>query len=132
MTPEYEAGIRALATRFFDAVARDDLDTAGDCYADEGFVLWHNFDNAEKTKAQSLASLATIPARVTDRSYDERRLNVFDGGFVQQHVLNGTRVGDGKRLAMAAAIVCQVKDGKIARLDEYLDSKDVTEFRKIF
>jgi ketosteroid isomerase-like protein len=55
---------------------------------------------------------------------------VFPGGFVQQHVLRGTRKHDGERLALPACIVCAVKDGKITRLDEYFDSARVAEFRK--
>lgn len=131
MTNDEAAAMRALATRFFDAVGKGDMATVADCY-DDDLILWHNFDRVEQTKAMNLESLAAIPSRIVDRSYEDRRLNVFDGGFVQQHVLHGTRVGDGKRLTMAAAIICQVRDGKIVRLDEYLDSKDVAAFRKTF
>ena len=52
------------------------------------------------------------------------------GGFVQQHVLRGTRKHDGARLALPAYVVCAVKDGKITRLDEYFDSARVADFRK--
>lgn len=131
MTPKEATEMRELVARFFDAVGRGDIETVADLY-DDDLIVWHNFDNVEKTKAENLASLASIPSRITDRSYEDRRVNVFDGGFVQQHVLHGTRVGDGQRLTMPAAIICQVKAGKITRLDEYLDSKDVAEFRKKF
>lgn len=129
MTKTQEAVIRALAMRLFDAVSRGDMEMTADCYADDA-VIWHNFDEVEMTKAQTLRSLAA--ARIVDRSYEDRRLNVFEGGFVQQHVLHATRTGDGKRLIMQAAIVCQVSNGKITRFDEYLDSKAVAEFRKAF
>jgi len=68
--------------------------------------------------------------RIVDRLYDERRLNVFPGGFVHQHVLRGTRKHDGVRVALPACVICQVKDGKITRLDEYFDSAGVAQFRK--
>jgi ketosteroid isomerase-like protein len=131
MSKDDEIQIRLLATRLFDSVSSGDLAAAGDCYAEDA-VIWHNFDGVEKTKAQVLRSLAMMHERIADKSYEERRLNVFEGGFVQQHVLHGTRVGDGQRLSMAAAIVCRVSGGKITRFDEYLDSKAVAEFRKVF
>ena len=131
MTPDDEAKVRALATRLFDAVSRGDMDAIADCYADDA-VIWHNFDGVEKTKAQVLKSLTAMHMRIADKAYRDRRVNGCEGGFVQQHVLHGTRAGDGKRLAMAAAIVCQVRNGRITLFDEYLDSKAVAEFRKAF
>jgi ketosteroid isomerase-like protein len=124
-----ETQMRALAQRFFDAVEAGDIETAGSYYA-PGVVIWHNFDNVEQTKEQNLAILAAIPRRLGDRVYADRRVEVFAGGFVQQHVLHATRMFDGARLAMPAVIICRVKDGKIVRLDEYLDSAHVAEFRK--
>jgi ketosteroid isomerase-like protein len=56
-------------------------------------------------------------------------VHTFDGGFVHQHVLSGTRK-DGARLSLPACLVCEVKDGRITRLDEYFDSARVAEFRK--
>ena len=68
--------------------------------------------------------------RIDDRVYADRRLEVFAGGFVQQHVLQGTRRHDGMRLELPACIVCAVTNGRITRLDEYFDSATVAEFRK--
>ena len=55
-------------------------------------------------------------------------MQVFPGGFVQQHTLKGVRQ-DGSKAELIAAIICQVKDGKITRLDEYFDSAAVAKFR---
>jgi ketosteroid isomerase-like protein len=129
MTTTHETEMRALAQRFFDAVEAGDIETAGSCYAPD-VVIWHNFDNLEQTREQNLAILAAIPQRLTDRVYADRRVEVFAGGFLQQHVLHATRKFDGARVAMPAVIICRVKDGKIIRLDEYLDSAHLAEFRK--
>lgn len=125
-----EAAIRALAQGFFDAIERGDIETVRDSYADDA-VIWHNFDDAEQSKADNLETLKGMVGRLSDRHYDNRRVEVFDGGFVQQHVLRGTRK-DGARLAMPGALIVQVRDGKISRIDEYLDSAHVAEFRKTF
>ncbi|WP_061958622.1 nuclear transport factor 2 family protein [Cupriavidus pauculus] len=131
MTKDEEAETRSLVTRLFDAVSCGDMNAVADCYADDA-VLWHSFDGVEKTKAQVVENLAAMHVRIADKSYEDRRLNVFERGFVQQHVLHGTRVGDGMRLTIPTAIICQVKNGKITRFDEYLDSKAVAELRKAF
>lgn len=129
MTDSYEAEMRRLVQRFFDAVAQGDYATVANTYAPD-VVIWHNFDNLAQSRDENLAMLSTMPQRLSDIRYDERRVEVFDGGFVQQHVLRATRK-DGVRVAMPAIIICRVADGKISRLDEYLDSAHIAEFRKV-
>lgn len=122
-----KGAIRALATRLFDAIEQGDVAAVSDCY-DPDVVIWHNFDDAEQTREQNLATLTGLIGRITDRRYEQRRLEVFEGGFVQQHVLTGTRK-DGVRVALPAILICRLKDGRIVRLDEYLDSAHVAAFR---
>jgi len=121
--------MRALARRFFDHVEAGDVDGLVSCYAPDARI-WHNTDGLEQGPEDNRRTLAGMVTRILDRKYDERRLHVFPGGFVHQHVLRGTRKHDGVRLALDACIVCEVKDGKITRLDEYFDSAQVAEFRK--
>lgn len=58
-----------------------------------------------------------------DRLYKDRRVQVFPVGFVHQHVLHGTRAA-GEECTMAACCVCFVENGRITRLEEYMDSAD--------
>ena len=120
--------IRALARRFFDAVEAGDIDTVRACYTDDARI-WHNTDGAEQTPDDNAAALRGFASRISDRRYLDRRVAVFDGGFVQQHVLHGTR-GDGVRVTLPCCIVCAVRDGRIGRLDEYFDSARVAQFAK--
>lgn len=130
MVPEqYAADMRKLAQGFFDAVGEGDMDAVAACY-DDDVVIWHNFDGREKTKAENLATLAAMPSRLDERVYADRRVEIFDGGFVHQHVLTARRKLDGVQVRLPAIIICRVRDGKIVRLDEYLDSAHVAEFRK--
>lgn len=117
-----------LARRFFDAAERGDIDTLYGCYAPDARI-WHNTDESEQTRDDNAQALRGFVRRISDRAYVDRRVRVFDGGFVQQHVLEGVRA-DGVRVRLAACIVCEVEDGKIVRLDEYFDSARVAEFRK--
>lgn len=120
--------IEALARGFFDAVERGDIDKVGETYAADA-VIWHNTDGISNTRQENLATLRGFAARITERRYTERRVNVFPGGFVQQHVLKGVR-RDGEQVELPCCIVCQVKDDKITRLDEYFDSEHVARFRR--
>ena len=124
-----ETAMRALAKHFFDCVETGDVDGLVACYAPDA-KIWHNTDGLEQGPEDNRKTLKGMAERIVDRLYDERRLSVFPGGFVHQHVLRGTRKHDGVCLALDACIVCAVKDGKITRLDEYFDSAQVAEFRK--
>jgi ketosteroid isomerase-like protein len=121
--------IRALAKRFFDCVEQGDIDGLVACYAPDA-EIWHNTDERIQGPGENRAVLGGMVTRIVDRLYDERRVQVFPNGFVQQHVLRGTRKQDGVRLALPACIVCTVENGKITRLDEYFDSARVADFRK--
>ncbi|TXS89568.1 nuclear transport factor 2 family protein [Parahaliea maris] len=121
--------MRSLAKRFFDSVEAGDIDGLVACYAPQARI-WHNTDRVEQTPTDNKATLLGMVSRIEQRRYDERRLDTFPGGFVQQHVLRGTRVHDGVRVELPACVVCQVADGRITRLDEYFDSAHVAQFRK--
>jgi ketosteroid isomerase-like protein len=119
----------ALARRFFDAVEAGDIDTVYGCYA-PGAKIWHNTDGLEQTRDENVATLRDFIRRIPTRSYAERRLNVFSGGFVHQHELRCVRA-DGVAVTLPACLVCQVSDGRITRLDEYFDSAQVAAFRNL-
>jgi ketosteroid isomerase-like protein len=119
----------ALAKRFFDAIEEGDIETMRASFAPNA-VIWHNTDEIEGDVDQTALVLTGMVARISNRKYAERRVHVFDGGFVQQHALTGNRVSDGGAVRLPCAIICQVRDGKITRLDEYFDSAHVAEFRK--
>ena len=121
--------IRAMATRFFDAIEEGDIDTMKNSFA-PGAEIWHNTDELVGTPEQTAVVLSGMVARIKDREYAERRLTAFPGGFVQQHVLTGKRVHDDGEVRLPCAIICKVEGGKITRLDEYFDSAHVAEFRK--
>jgi ketosteroid isomerase-like protein len=123
-----EDDIRSLATRLFDSIENGDVDGVAACYGPD-LVVWHNFDGLEQSRADNLKTLAGLIERISERRYQDRRLSVFDGGFVQQHVLTGVR-RDGVRVSLPGVLVGTVRGGKIARLDEYLDSAHVAAFRR--
>jgi len=117
-----------LADRLMGAIEKSDLETARACYAPDARI-WHNFDGVAQTVDENLRTLQWMDKRLSNRRYEVLSRHAFDGGYVQQHVLHGT-LNNGAAFAMPACLVVTVKDGKIARLDEYLDTAHTLALRR--
>jgi ketosteroid isomerase-like protein len=116
--------IETVATNLFNAIEVGDIDTIRSIYAPD-VVIWHNFDRREQTLDENLRVLKWIVANVSDRRYTDIRRAVLDDGFVQQHVLTGI-APSGARLDVPAMMRVWVSDGRITRIEEYLDSAHVS------
>lgn len=114
--------IEALATKFFAAIQAGDIESVAATYSDDA-IIWHNYDQIEQHKTDNLRTLQYVIRTVQGRSYDEVRRTVLDDGFVQQHVLRGTAPGG--TLEVPAMMRVWVSDGRITRIDEYLDTAQV-------
>jgi ketosteroid isomerase-like protein len=112
--------LRDLCHRFLDALERGDVATVAQIYAPD-FRLWANVTGAEITAAENLKILHDGAALHRRRTYDDRAINTFERGFVVQYSVNVVTHA-GKRASLWACLIAQCKDGKITRIDEYLDS----------
>ena len=108
-----------LAARFSGAIERGDLEAVRAIYAPDA-VIWHNFDRAEQSVSENLKTLAWLTRVLSDRHYEIQRREALPDGYLQQHELQG-RLPSGKKFSMPACLIVQVRDGRIQRLDEYLD-----------
>src|SRR5438552_18278491 len=124
--PPMTAETLPLARSLFDAIERGDVDAVAPAY-DDNVIVWHNTDRLASTKADNLKVLGGFVKGVPTRRYADRRLSATPDGFVQQHVLKAT-LSNGKAVELPACIVCEVKNGKITRLDEYFDSAHLAAF----
>ena len=122
----YEA-TRQLAESFFNAIERGDLEAVQAIYAPDA-IVWHNTDGRAMQAEENLESLESFIRHVPERKYTRRRLDVFEGGFVEQHLLKG-KLANGKEVSLAACNVCKVREGHITRLDEYFDSAALADWR---
>ncbi|MGH7986931.1 MAG: nuclear transport factor 2 family protein [Candidatus Binataceae bacterium] len=113
------SGNLEVADRLFRAIEAGDIDTVRELYA-PGAIIWHNHDQREQTPAENLAVLRWVVKNIVNLKYTAVRRQTTPSGFVQQHVLSGRF--HGHDLALPACIVATVEAGRIARLDEYLDS----------
>jgi ketosteroid isomerase-like protein len=113
------SAVLALAERFVSAIEAGDIEAVRGCYAPDA-AIWHNFDNVDQGVEDNLKVLGWMSGVLKERRYDILRRVEIPGGYLQQHVLRG-KLRSGADFSMPACLVVQVKDGRIARLEEYLD-----------
>jgi ketosteroid isomerase-like protein len=117
----------SLARRFIEAVEAGDVPTARSCLADDA-LIWHNFDEVEQTVDQNMALLEWMMGRCTERRYELTRLEEIEGGYLQQHVLRLVS-RSGEKITLHACVVVRVANGRIQRIEEYLDPAPTTKLR---
>jgi ketosteroid isomerase-like protein len=113
----------AVADRLFRAIEAGRIDVVGALYATDA-VIWHNHDGVEQTPEENLRTLRWLVDNLTGVRYTDIRRSVTATGFVQQHVLCVTTRA-GTHVELPACIVAAVEDGRITRLEEYLDSRHI-------
>ena len=111
--------IDALATRLFAAIERRDIESVDACYASD-IEVWHSPTRETQTREESLRLLGWLAKRCTEWRYQEVRREIFEDGFVQQHVLH-TRNALGAAVEIPVCLVARVRDDRIVRIEEYLD-----------
>jgi ketosteroid isomerase-like protein len=111
---------RRLCHTVLDAIEQADLATVEQCYA-PGMTMWNNLTGEESTREENLATLAAGSGLHRRRTYNDRIINTFDDGFMAQYTTHVvTHRGDS--VALSACLVAEVRDGRITRLFDYLDS----------
>jgi ketosteroid isomerase-like protein len=123
MTTPSMDDVLAVASRLFAAIEAGDIEIVRGLY-DPDVEIWHNTDRAVQGRDDNLKVLAWLTRHLRDVRYTEVQRSAFEGGFVQRHVLVATNRA-GRRVEVPACIVAAVHGGRIARLDEYLDSAAV-------
>ena len=74
------------------------------------------------TVEEQLEVTRWLNERLKSLKYEIVSRHSFDDGYVQQYVMHGTLVNGGEAFRMPVCMNVTVRDGRIARLDEYLDS----------
>jgi ketosteroid isomerase-like protein len=112
----------SVLDRLFAAVSSGDVATVESIYAPDAGI-WHNTDNATQAVVDNLRTIAWVGRTIRGMSYDEvRRAPIDRDRVLQQHVLRGT-APNGAALEIPACMVVAFNDaGRIARLEEYIDS----------
>lgn len=120
MTP---AEIAAIAEQMFTAIEQGDLDALSAMWSDD-VVVWRLGGGRERDKPRALTVIRWFVDNTAGRRYEVLERQVFDGGFVQQHLVHAA-AKDGTPVTFRACLVVKVANGLVTRIDEYLDSADL-------
>lgn len=105
--------------RFFGSMQDCDTELVRACLT-EGAVVWHSFDRVEMRPDDVVASWEAMAARYVERGVADVRRQETPTGYVQQHLFV-VRTAQGERTAWPVCVVVRIEDGRISRLDEYID-----------
>ncbi len=108
-----------ILDRFFGSMQPCDTDALRDCLTEDA-IVWHSFDRVAMRPDDVVKTWEGMAAAYPERGVTNVRRQQTPTGYVQQHlfVVCGK---DGTRKAWPVCVVVQIRDGKIARLDEYID-----------
>jgi ketosteroid isomerase-like protein len=109
-----------VADRLFAAIEKGDA-AAVEAMWDDDVAVWKSAEPEDQAKKRALRVIFWFMDATTERRYEILDRQLFDGGFVQQHVLHATG-RNGGLISMRVCIVIKVgANGLITRIDEYFD-----------
>jgi ketosteroid isomerase-like protein len=115
-----------VVDRLITAIQNGAVDEYRSLYSPDA-VIWTCFDDRERNVDSSVGVIEWMLDNTTERHYDIRRRIAIEGGVLQQHVLRGTSKHRDREFSMPACLVIMVgDDGKITRVEEYLDPSAIT------
>ena len=116
--------IADVADRLFDAIENSDIALLEEMWNDD-IIVWKVADR-ERDKERALRVITWFVSATTDRRYEILDRKLFDGGFVQQHILHANGRNGGS-ISMRVCIVIKLgANGLISRIDEYFDPAEMT------
>lgn len=114
-----------VAQAFLAAVVAGDTDTLRTIYTPDA-TIWHNGPGNDGGSTQgveeNLRTLRWLSRTLRGFRYTAVRRDPLPGGYLQRHVLRGT-LPDGIEIELAACLIATVTDGRIARIEEYADTR---------
>ena len=114
--------VESIATEFFSAIERFDKAALNRLY-DDSVEIWHNFTDQCMDKQTNISLLLKL-ANAGNPKYKVAERHIIGGRVVQRHVLE-VSLKDGGQISIPAAIFMTIRDDRIVRIDEYIDSAHV-------
>ena len=113
-----------VADQLFEAIESSDVKTVERLFS-PGVTVWKSGDDQDNDRARSVRIIAWFINNTVERRYQILDRQLFDGGFVQQHILHAVALS-GQPIAMRVCIVIKLgDDGLITRIDEYFDPAEI-------
>lgn len=89
----------------------------------EDTLTWRSYDRQEHGRDNTIQFFGAFFEAAEEIRYTDIRRVRTDEGYVQQHVIH-TTLKDGSRFEpRPVCIVAKVVDGKVLRIDEYLEAR---------
>jgi hypothetical protein len=88
-------------------------------------LVWKSAQPEEQVKKRALRVIAWFMDTTTERRYEILDRRLFDGGFVQQHVLHATSRNGGSISMRVCIVITLGADGLINRIAEYFDPSEL-------
>jgi ketosteroid isomerase-like protein len=111
--------VTEVVDAFFRAIEQSDVGALQRIY-DEELRVWHNFDGLTQNKSQNIETLANVVTHTRRIEYVVQERIVLGDRVAQRHQMHITTLS-GKSLEIPAVIFLTVRDGRISRIEEYLD-----------
>ena len=119
-----ELAIIDVADRLFEAIEQSDVALIEELWNND-IAVWHSGDPKDTDYRRAYAVICWFINRTSVRRYEILDRRIFEGGFVQQHILHAAGT-DGSTIAMRVCIVVALgANGLISRIDEYFDPRDM-------
>ncbi len=113
-----------VADRLFTAIEKSDIAAVDRMWSGD-IAVWRVGARRDDDKARALRVIDWFITATTERHYEILDRRLFDGGFVQQHILHATGHA-GQSISMRVCIVIRVSaNGLIDRIDEYFDPAEI-------
>lgn len=118
---EDKAEVLRNAERLTEATASGDEEAFREMFVPD-MVLWHNTDGVEQTLDASVEGWLSLHALFYSLDLTDVSYQITDAGYVQQHTWQ-MAISEEQTLPMPACwVVSLADDGRVARVDEYMDS----------
>jgi hypothetical protein len=116
--------ISDVADRLFGAIEQSDIAMVQQIWNDD-IAVWKTAGPRDRDRERALRVIAWFINATTDRRYEILDRQLFDGGFVQQHILHANGRNGGS-ISMRVCIVIKLgANGLISRIDEYFDPAEI-------
>lgn len=117
--PDEHPHIR-VARQLVDRILAGDVDGVAALYTDD-MTACRNSDGRRLARKQALKVVRILTGNLRDLRYEDVRVTPTASGYVQQHTMRCT-APNGQPVEAHVCMIATLRDGKIAHVDEYMDS----------
>lgn len=112
-----------IARELTQRILAGDVEGVAELYHDD-LSAWRSHDCRTLVRKQALRVVEILARQLRELRYEDVRIRPTPDGFVQQHVMRCLSPG-GEPVEAHVCLVATLRDGRIAHIDEYMDSAQI-------